>query len=80
MSTRHSRSSRGGGRERNNNARDRERLCCKMERSGRRVKGGRRGGEGEDSRHSSGGEPRRGTEATAWRAGPCENGDVLNLC
>lgn len=22
----------------------------------------------------------RGAEATAWRAGPCENRDVLNLC
>lgn len=55
------------------------RILLEDEEEARKTKGGRLGGEGEGSRHSSGGEL-RGAEATAWRAGPCVNGDVLNLC
>lgn len=36
-------------------------------------------GEEEDGRYSWAGEA-DGMEATVWRGGPCENGDVLNLC
>lgn len=35
--------------------------------------------EVSSSLHSRGEERRGGAEATAWRAGPCENRDVLNL-
>ena len=48
-----------------------------------------RGGEESERRRKTGEvkertagshQEERGAEATAWRAGPCVNGDVLNLC